>query len=78
MPTEAATSLLIFPVASSWTISSSRAVRGQPGEGMIGAGFAFTLLVDETFHHRHGQAPGEERFVLLHVAHGGDQFGVGV
>jgi len=48
------------------------------GKGMIGAGFALALLVDEAFDHGHGEAPGEERLVLPNVTHSRDEFGVGV
>ena len=36
------------------------------------------LIVDETFDHGHRETSGKERLVLLDVAHGGDQFGVGI
>ena len=48
------------------------------GDGMLGAIAIVALIVDESFHHGHGETPGEEWLVLLDVADGGDQFGIGV
>ena len=36
------------------------------------------LIVDESFHHGHGETPSEEWLVLLDVADSGDQFGIGI
>ena len=47
-------------------------------DGMFGAIIIVALIVDESFHHGHREAAGKERLVLLDVADGSDQFGVGI
>lgn len=48
------------------------------GYGVFGAVGVVALIVDEGFHHGHCEASGKEWLVLLDVADGGDQFGIGI